>query len=139
MGVLGVLLLIIGIILITYSLIQAEQHKIRDNGITTTAAVISISEDTCSRGRWSSICYDISIMFDTGEGKTIMTVLEDEFDRPTTDEIPIIYDENQPEQVLLDSGITRPWLDNMSQFAYPVTLIGLALFVGTLFYGAKHN
>ena len=128
-GLAGVVSLIAGIVLLTFSLIRSERVSRIEDGISTTAKVISIREDKCSRGRWSSKCYDIAVLFTDNGGNMVTTILEKEYDRPLTEHIPIVYNRNRPETAELDIASGRSWVP-------PGRLVSSALvFGGVAAYG----
>lgn len=108
-GLLGLSIFVVGLVLLTFSLIRSERSSRIDPGVRTTARVISIAEGTCTRGRWSSKCYDISVLFTDHSGNTVTTILEKEYDRPAAALIPIIFNRNRPENAEWDIAASRKW------------------------------
>jgi len=127
-GLLGLSFFVVGLVLLTFSLIKSERSSRIDPGVSTTARVISIAEGTCTRGRWSSKCYDISILFTDHNGNTVTTVLEKEYDRPAAALVPIIYNRNRPEDAEWNIAAARTWAPPGRMVAY------LMMFGGAVSY-----
>ncbi len=128
-GLTGVVSFIAGIVLLTLSLTRSERASRIDDGISTTARVISISEGTCTRGRWSSKCYDIAVLFTDHGGNMVTATLEKEYDRPQTERIPIVYNRQRPETSEWDIASGRSWVP-------PGLLVsGTLVFAGAAMYG----
>lgn len=131
-GIAGFLLLLAGILLLTYSIIGHERQKRIGTGLPATAQVISIAEHACTRGKWSSTCYDVAILFTDHSGKIITTTLENEFDRPTADRLLIRYNQERPELAMLDAGPASPLHSTGRRAAWLLIVAGASLYLGSL-------
>ena len=131
-GLAGIILLLAGVILLTGSLFLLEKNKRFWAGIKTTARVISTFEHTCARGKWSSRCYDLSVLYTDQSGVIVTAVIQDQFDRPQNDQIPIMYAKDTPESVQWDNNIRRPWFERGRTTATIFIIIGLLLYCGSL-------
>lgn len=131
-GVAGVILLLAGVIFFTASLFQQEKNKRFGAGIKTKARVINVFEHSCTRGKWSSRCYDLSVLYTDRSGAIVTAVIADQFDRPQSGQIPIIYAKDSPATVQWDNDVRRPWFERGRATASAFIIIGLLLYCGSL-------
>ena len=132
LGVLGYIFAILGIVFLTLTLTRNERNTFIENGIETDAEIISIQEDRCSTGRYSSLCYDTDVMF-YASGELILTTVKDEryiADKYSVDDtLPIIYNAQNPYEAIYNYFVEYSFLSRASIYWYAFLPIGIIFII----------